>query len=116
MSSKIEIVTKELKRVTLLEVSGRIDSTTASQLGEALAQAIDEGNIRLVIDLKDVEYMSSAGLREIVSALKRVQNLTGTGDLRIASPSDRVREVLELAGLDEIFKIFPTQVDAVGSF
>lgn len=116
MASKLDIVTKELKRVTLLEVNGRVDSTTASQLGEALNAAIEEGKNRLVLDLKDVDYMSSAGLREIVSALKRVQNVAGTGDLRIASPSDRVREVLELAGLDEIFKIFPTQVDAVGSF
>jgi anti-sigma B factor antagonist len=58
--------------------------------------------------------MSSAGLREMVRVLKRVKR-TG-GDLRIANPSDRVKEVLELAGLDTIFEIYPTQVEAVGSF
>lgn len=116
MSSQLSINTKEMKRVTLLEVAGRVDSTTATQLGEALNEVIDEGRNRLVLDLENVEYMSSAGLRELVSALKRVNNLAGTGDLRLANPSDRVREVLELAGLDEIFKIYPTQLDAVGSF
>lgn len=112
----LQIVTKEIKRVALLEVTGRVDSTTASKLGDALNTSIDDGKSRLVLDLTHVEYMSSAGLREIVAALKKVQNLAGTGDLRLASPSDRVREVLELAGLDEIFKIYDSQLDAVGSF
>jgi anti-sigma B factor antagonist len=58
--------------------------------------------------------MSSAGLRELVTALKKVKR--GTGDLRLASPSQRVLEVLELAGLDSIFEIFTNQVEAVGSF
>lgn len=113
----IEILSTEFKRVQLLEVSGRVDSTTAGQLGDALNETIDTGKSRVVLDLSKVEYMSSAGLREMVSALKRVQGLPGSGgDVRIANPSERVREVLELAGLDEIFKIFPTQVEAVGSF
>ncbi len=114
--TELHVGTKEIKRVVLIELSGRVDSTTASKLGEALSGAIDDGKSRLVLDLTAVEYMSSAGLREIVAALKRVQNLAGTGDLRLASPSDRVREVLELAGLDEIFKIYDSQIDAVGSF
>ena len=112
----IEIKVTDTRRVALVEVAGRVDSTTASKLGEQLNAVIDDGKNRIVLDLENVEYMSSAGLREIVTALKKVQNLASRGDLRIASPSERVREVLELAGLDEIFKIFDTQIDAVGSF
>ncbi len=110
----MKIQTSELKRVTLFEVSGRIDSTNANELGEALNAAIDTGRTQIVVDLSDVEYMSSAGLRELVTALKKVKR--GTGDLRLASPSPRVMEVLELAGLDSIFEIYPNQVEAVGSF
>jgi anti-anti-sigma factor len=110
----LELNQQELKRVLLIEVTGRVDSTTADQLGKALNDAIDEGQNQLVLDLSKVEYMSSAGLRELVSALKRLQR--GRGDLRLAALSERVEEVLELAGLDEIFKIFETQVEAVGSF
>ncbi len=110
----MEIKTSELKRVTLFEVMGRIDSTNANELGEALNTAIDTGHTQIVVDLSGVEYMSSAGLREMVTALKKVKR--GTGDLRLAAPSERVLEVLELAGLDSIFEIFPTQVEAVGSF
>ncbi len=110
----MEIKTSELKRVTLFEITGRIDSTNANELGEALNTAIDTGHTQIVVDLSGVEYMSSAGLREMVTALKKVKR--GTGDLRLASPSERVLEVLELAGLDSIFEIFPNQVEAVGSF
>lgn len=110
----MEINTSEMKRVMLFEVIGRVDSNNANELGAALDKTADDGHSNLVLDLGGVEYMSSAGLREMVRVLKRVKR-TG-GDLRIANPSDRVREVLELAGLDTIFEIYPTQVEAVGSF
>lgn len=110
----MEINSSEMKRVRLFEIIGRVDSSNASELGSALDKAADDGQTNLVLDLGSVDYMSSAGLREMVRVLKRVKR-TG-GDLRIANPSDRVREILELAGLDTIFEIFPTQVEAVGSF
>lgn len=102
--------------ITLAEVMGRIDSMSANDFGAALIEQIDAGNIRLVLDLSGVDYMSSAGLREIVGALKKVKKATGSGDLRLAQPSERVREVLEMSGLDTIFQIFRSQDDAVNSF
>lgn len=110
----MEINTSEMRRVQLFEVSGRVDSTNATELGSAMDKAVDDGKSNLVLDLGGVEYMSSAGLREMVRILKRVKRVGG--DLRIANPSERVREVLELAGLDSVFEIYPTQVEAVGSF
>ena len=101
------------KKTTLIEVSGRIDSTNANELGGALMTEINAGNLQLVVDLASVDYMSSAGLREIVSALKKVR---GKGDLRLARPSERVLEVLEMAGLDTIFQIFPDQALALSSY
>lgn len=110
----MEINASEMKRVQLFEVIGRVDSSNATELGSAMDRVVDDGRNNLVLDLSGVEYMSSAGLREMVRVLKRVKR--GGGDLRIANPSDRVKEVLELAGLDTIFEIYPTQVEAVGSF
>ncbi len=110
----MEINSSEMKRVQLFEVIGRVDSNNAAELGAALDGVVDDGKNNVVLDLSGVEYMSSAGLREMVRVLKRVKR--SGGDLRIASPSDRVKEVLELAGLDTIFEVYPTQVEAVGSF
>ncbi|NWF68642.1 MAG: STAS domain-containing protein [Chloroflexi bacterium] len=110
----IDINVSGQEHVTLVEVSGRVDSMNASELGGALAKAIDNGRILLVLDLAGVDYMSSAGLRELVNSLKKAQK--ATGDLRLAQPSERVREVLEMAGLDTIFQIFDNPNDALGSF
>jgi anti-sigma B factor antagonist len=99
---------------SVVGVNGRVDSMSANQLGDALSNVIDDGHVKLVLDLSGVEYMSSAGLREIVTALKKVKR--ASGDLRLAQPSDRVREVLEMAGLDTIIRIFPTQGDAINSY
>jgi anti-sigma B factor antagonist len=110
----VDIQVTGRENVTLVEVSGRVDSMNADQLGTALSTQIDEGNNKLVLDLAQVEYMSSAGLRELVAALKKVKR--AEGDMRIAQPSNRVREVLEMAGLDTIFLIFDSQVDALKSY
>lgn len=110
----MEINPSVMKRVQLFEISGRVDSSNADELGGALDRAVDDGKNNIVLDLGGVEYMSSAGLREMVRVLKTVKKKGG--DLRIANPSDRVKEVLELAGLDSIFEIYSTQVEAVGSF
>lgn len=102
------------EEVTLVEVNGRVDSMTANDLGSALSGTIDGGHTQIVLDLAGVDYMSSAGLREIVSALKKVKKMSG--DVRIAQPSERVLEVLEMAGLDTIIQIYSTQNEAVGSY
>ena len=114
MESPVEILITEMNRADLIEVEGRVDSSNADKLQVALDQQIDKGAVNMVVDLEKVDYMSSAGLRALVSALKRVKK--DGGDLRICAPSVRVQEVLELAGLTSIFEVFDDQVTAVGSF
>ncbi len=110
----MEISTKEMKRVSLVTVSGRVDSATAPDFEKTLQSLIRANRCQIVVDLKDVEYMSSAGLRGLVSGLKGAK--AGGGDVRLAQPSQRVREVLELAGLDAIFTSYDDVTEAVGSF
>ena len=110
----MEIATQEYKRVAVMSVAGRVDSSTAPELESQLNLLVDGGKNHIVLDLKDVEYMSSAGLRAMVSTLKKVKRVNG--DLRLANPSPRVEEVLRLAGLTSIFSIHPTQEEAVASF
>jgi anti-sigma B factor antagonist len=110
----MEIQTHEFTRVNVIAVTGRVDSATAPELESKLKELVDGGKNKLVLDLKNVEYMSSAGLRTMVSTLKAVKRVNG--DLRLANPSPRVEEVLRLAGLTSIFSIHSTQEEAVGAF
>ena len=111
----VKITTKEYKRVDLVEISGRIDSSTAPQLEQALKKIIDEGRFRIVVDLADTDFMSSAGLRALIAALKQVRRFN-RGDLRLAAISAKVKKAFELAGLLELFQVFDNTIDAVGSF
>ncbi len=117
-TSDLEINVEKLKRVVLIRVDGRIDSTNASELDDALKTTMDDGNNNLVVNLSEVEYMSSAGLRALVSALRECKKRRG--DLGLSAPSGRVTEVLELAGLTTgptpLFTVYENDAAAVGSF
>ena len=112
--STVEITTQEMKRVDLITISGRVDSSTAPELEEVLQERMDQGHHNLVLDFSGVNYLSSAGLRAMVSALRTCKGKGG--DVRVAEPSERVQEVLELAGLDTLFKSYDDVTAAVGSF
>jgi anti-sigma B factor antagonist len=110
-----KIITKQYKRVDLVEIDGRIDSSTAPQLEQALSNIIKEGRYRIVVDMSETDFMSSAGLRALLSALKQVRRFN-RGDVRLANLPDKIKKAFDLAGLLEVFKVFDNSVDAVGSF
>lgn len=112
--SDLAITVQNLKRVDFVTVSGRIDSSNNDELDNALNDLFARGRHMLVLDLSDVNYMSSAGLRVMVSGLRECAK--GNGDLVLLSPSERVREVLGLSGLSELFQTYDNAVAAVGSF
>ena len=110
----MEISTQDYEKASVMAVSGRVDSATAPELETGLKQLVEAGKTQIVLDLKNVEYMSSAGLRAMVSTLKAVKRVNG--DLRLATPSPRVEEVLRLAGLTAIFSIHLSRDEAIKSF
>lgn len=111
----MEITSKALKRVDVVMVKGRIDHQTAPDLDEALKAITDANRFRLVVDLSSVDYISSAGLKVLLAALKRVKRWN-RGDLRLVGLQSQVQNVFGLAGLTPLFRIYNDAVDAVGSF
>ena len=103
------VTTKELKRVDLVQVTGRVDSATAPQLEQALQKTIDAGRYNIVVDLAEAEYMSSAALRALISAQKQVKHGMRAGDVRIGA---RVTVTLFDQGDSQDAK---TQTDATAS-
>lgn len=101
-------------RVDVVTVAGRVDSATAPELEKSIRGQFDKNHHQIVVDLAGVEYMSSAGLRTLVSSLKTAKS--HGGNVVIAKPSDRAREVIELAGLNAVLAIYDDVVDAVRVF
>ena len=83
-------------------IAGKLTVQTAPEL-EAAIDAIPEEVCDLIIDLSEVDYVSSAGLRVLVAAQKKVT--AAAGNMRLLSPNDEVFEVFEMTGLSDIFTV-----------
>jgi anti-sigma B factor antagonist len=110
----MDVTSTDYKRCSLVSASGRVDSNTAPKFEEALRTVIEGGQRNVVLELSGVDFMSSAGLRGMVSSLKACKK--GGGDLYLAALSDRVSEVLKLAGLTSLFSVYDDVTAAVGDF
>jgi anti-anti-sigma factor len=109
------IETHELKRCILITLHGRIDSSKAPAIETKLKEMIDAGHYRFVVDMSEVEFVSSAFLRVLISASKTVRRFN-RGDIYLAALPARIKDVFDLAGLLPLFKLYDTQVEAVGNW
>ena len=109
------VETKQLRRCDLVVTKGRIDTSTVKTLAEALASITGSGRYNIAINMKEVTFISSAGLGELI-ATQNICKKLHRGELVLAEVPKRVSEVLELAGLTPLFKAYDTEVEAVGSF
>jgi anti-sigma B factor antagonist len=111
----MEINAKEFKHCHLLTLSGRVDSATAPQFTQVMDGLIDKGVYKFVIDMSNLEYMSSAGFRALLSAQRSCKRYN-RGEVILAAVPARIQEALELAGFTELFKSYSEPLEAVGSF
>ena len=93
----------------LVAVLGRLDMTSAGTLEHELETVIAGGQRRLAIDMSGLDYLSSAGLRALMVTAKRLQELQGK--LVLVGLRGTVKEVLEIAGLANVFPVFATEAD-----
>ncbi len=119
--------------VTVFYISGDIDSSTYEQIQAKIEQVVEAGAHDIVLDLTDVGYLSSAGIRMLSSLFYRLRgNLPEESDaamkqgihdgtfksphLKLASTPPRVAEVLKMSGLDMVIEMYRNVPDAVASF
>jgi anti-anti-sigma factor len=112
----MEINTQAMKRCELVTVSGRVDSSTAADLEKALLGLVQMGQKNIVVNLRDTSFISSAGLKALLSAQMKVRKAIPSGDLVISEIKPEVRESFDLVGFDRLFKFYDSDLDAVGSF
>ncbi len=100
--------------VWTITLDGRVDLPAARALEDALNDLCDAGRSRIVVDLSSVPYMASAGLKALLSGVRRARLLGG--DARLAGLSERVREVFEMSGFDQVFQIYAATEEAAASY
>ena len=111
----MEIVHTPFKHCDVVKVQGRIDSATAPKFAEALNAITVEGRYRIVLDLSELVFISSAGLRLLIGVQKTCKRYN-RGELVLAAVPANIKSTLELAGFNILFKFFDTVLAAVGNF
>lgn len=112
----MEVQTKQLRRCDLVIATGRIDSASVNTLAAAFESIKNAGRYKIVLNLRDVTYISSAGLGELIDTQNVCKQPHHRGELVLAEAPQRIKDALELAGLSALFKVFDTETEAVGSF
>jgi len=100
--------------ISVIKVGGYIDTTTSSELEHALSSLLKQGSFNIVIDLGNVDYVSSAGWGIFISEIKGIREKGG--DLKLVRMIPEVYEVFELLEFHYILKAFDTLEDAIKDF
>lgn len=104
----LSIHTSRVGQVTIFHIAGRLDSINAAMAQTTLFQIIDTESLKdIVLNMAQVNYISAAGLRVLRTLHEK------TGKVRIASPSQRVMDVMQITGLDAQYKMYETQTAAL---
>jgi anti-anti-sigma factor len=107
----MQIREERQQSVAVVAPIGRVDSTTSAALDQHLAGLVSAGERRIVVDFTGVEYISSAGLRVLLTLAKKTRDTRGA--LALCGMGDSVREVFGLAGFLALFMIEADRASAV---
>lgn len=114
-SERMTDLTMEQKgNVFILRIKGRLDAVSSPHVEQKVFEAINNGYSYLLLDMSGVTYLSSAGMRMLLSITKRLRTIPGK--LAICSVSMNVVDVLKMSGFDHALQLFKTEEEALKHF
>jgi stage II sporulation protein AA (anti-sigma F factor antagonist) len=110
----MDIVVEEQGPVLLVCFEGSLDTSTSGQADTLLAEKIDEGAEKILIDFERLDYISSAGLRILLVAAKKLTAVGG--ELRVCCLNETVQEVFDISGFGMLLNVFEARAGALSDF
>ncbi len=110
----MNIETHEQDGVTILSIAGRMDSNSSPAIDQNIAELMGKGTKKLLLDLHAMQYVSSAGVRVVLTTAKKLKASGGT--LRLCGLNDTVRQIFDLAGLSSMLPIFASREEGLRDF
>lgn len=107
----MEITEQQSGDFTIMEVKGRIDSNTARAFGDRLTALIKAGRVRVIVDLKHLIYISSAGFRALLLAGRVAEESNGT--LALCGLSAEVQRLFDLGAFTDLFVIYSSREEGM---
>ncbi|MGE5479745.1 MAG: STAS domain-containing protein [Chloroflexota bacterium] len=111
---KFYIEQKQIEDIDCLNLSGYLDAHTAPELESKLEELINEGNIKIVVNFENLDYISSAGLGVFMAFIEDIRE--SGGDIKLAKMKSKVFNVFDLLGFPMLFDIEKEESDAVKKF
>jgi anti-anti-sigma factor len=110
----MQINTRQVYEVLVVDLVGRLDSTSAGYGNDEMVKIVQGDQKQILINLANLDFITSAGLRVLLLAAKLLQ--TAGGQLKLCSPNDGVRNILETCGFNSLLTLYATEADAMKSF
>ena len=107
----VQIHTNKEGNGTVVQLQGKVDATSAPSVEQALVSVIDQGEKRLVLDCAGLDFISSAGLRSLLLAVKKMK--AAGGGISLAALQPNVKEVFDISGFSALFTIHGSRADAL---
>jgi anti-sigma B factor antagonist len=108
----MQISTRTSNDIHIVAITGSLDSTTAPEAQKSLDSVLASAR-KVALDFSSLDYISSAGLRVLLGAAKRLKASGGT--LGMFGLNQSVREVFEISGFSSILSIYPSEAEAVAA-
>jgi anti-sigma B factor antagonist len=112
--SDFKIAQRETQSINVLELKGYLDAHTAPKLEEAFQQLLNTKRFKIVVNCKDLSYISSAGLGVFMAYIEDVRK--NAGDIKLTNMSAKVYNVFDLLGFPLLYEIFKDEGEAVKKF
>jgi len=117
----LAVTSRENAGVTLVKMQGSLSATTAEQGLQEMKKIVDSGAKKVVVNLADVDYISSGGIRVLILACKQLNNVQG--QMKIAAAKGMVKEALEAGGFNLLSRVYgennplySTEEEAIAAF
>jgi anti-anti-sigma factor len=110
----MEFTVGDAGAVKIVRIEGNLDTQTSPDAEARLSELIDQGANKVVVNFERLSYISSAGLRILLAAAKRLQS--GGGELRVCGLSELVQEVFDISGFDSILPVSKDEAEALNGF
>lgn len=110
----MNITERDENGITIYVLEGRVDTQGSENLDQVLQAGVTAGKSKMVLDMGEVSYISSAGLRTLADVVTK--NRAADGDLKLVALSRKVLRVFRIIGFDRFFSIYDTVEAAVADF
>lgn len=106
--------TRTVGDVLVVDLEGRLDAQTSDPASDQLTRLVRSGHLKIVLNLDQLTYVSSAGLRVILQSVKLLR--AANGEMKLCRANGLVKEVIEISGFNSLIRVYDAEQDACADY